>query len=131
LDEAARLVASHPDTQIVLNHTLMPFDRSEDGLALWRKGLETLASLPNVAIKISGLAMAPGGWNEPVNRRLVMESIEVFGTDRCLFASNFPVDGLITDYDTIWNLFRDVISPLSENEQRALLSANAERVYRI
>jgi predicted TIM-barrel fold metal-dependent hydrolase len=130
-DDAVKLVASHPDTQIVLNHTLMPFDRSEGGLALWRRGIQKLAGLPNVAIKISGLAMAPGGWNETVNRRLVMETLEVFGTERCLFASNFPVDGLVTEYDTIWNLFREVISPLSEDEQRAVLSANAERVYRI
>ncbi|MBW2424825.1 MAG: amidohydrolase family protein [Deltaproteobacteria bacterium] len=131
VDDAVKLVASHPDTQIVLNHTLMPFDRSEGGLALWRRGIQKLAGLPNVAIKISGLAMAPGGWNETVNRRLVMETLEVFGTERCLFASNFPVDGLVTEYDTIWNLFREVISPLSEDEQRAVLSANAERVYRI
>ncbi len=129
--DGARLVASHPDTVFILNHTLMPFDRSEEGLAVWRDALETYAAFPNVAIKISGLGMAPGGWDEAVNRRLVSETIEVFGPQRCLLASNFPVDKLMSDYDTIWDLFRDVISELSTGEQAAILHGNAERLYRI
>ena len=75
--------------------------------------------------------MAPGGWNEPMNRRLASETIEVFGPDRCLLASNFPVDKLMSDYDTVWDLLRSVIAELSEDEQSAILRENAERVYRI
>jgi len=130
-DEASKLVAAHPDLQIVLNHTLMPFDRSDDGLALWRRGLETYAGFPNVVIKISGLGMAPGGFDATMNRRLAAETIDVFGPERCLFASNFPVDKLMSDYDTIWELFRSVIAEGSQDEQKAMLRTNAERVYRI
>jgi len=129
--DGARLIAAHPDTAFVLNHTLMPFDRSDEGLAVWRAALETYATFPNVVIKISGLGMAPGGFDERTNRRLARETIEVFGPERCLLASNFPVDKLMSDYDTIWNLFRDVISELSTGEQAAILRGNAERVYRI
>ena len=46
-------------------------------------------------------------------------------------ASNFPIDRLAADYDTIWALFRDAVSPLSADEQRAVLRGNAERIYRI
>lgn len=130
-EEASKLVAAHPDTQIVLNHTLMPFDRSDEGLAVWRRGLETYAGFPNVVIKISGLGMAPGGFDAEMNRRLASETLEVFGPERCLFASNFPVDRLMSDYDTIWDLFREVVSEFSEDEQEAVLRTNAERVYRI
>ena len=129
--DAARLVADHADTQFVVNHTLMPFGRSEAGLVLWRTGLATLAAFPNVAIKISGLGMSATGWNTEISRRLVRETLDVFGTTRCLFGSNFPVDRLMIDYDTPWQVFREGIAELSTDEQRAVLRGNAERVYRI
>jgi predicted TIM-barrel fold metal-dependent hydrolase len=130
-DAAVKLISNHSDTQIILNHALMPVDRSEEGLSLWRRSLETYAGLPNVAIKISGLGMAEGGWNEAMSRRLASETLEIFGPERCLFASNFPVDRLTSDYDTIWTLFREIVAPLSEAEQHAILRGNAERIYRI
>jgi len=128
---AAELVAAHPDTPFIVNHTLMPFDRSEAGLALWREGLAVLAALPNVAIKLSGLGMSPTGWSTQTSRRLVDETLERFGTARCLMGSNFPVDRLMIDYDTPWQVFRAAIAALSRDEQRALLAGNAERIYRI
>ncbi|MBJ22369.1 MAG: hypothetical protein CL933_23405 [Deltaproteobacteria bacterium] len=130
-EAGASLVAAHPDISFILNHTLMPFDRSEQGLGIWRRALETYAGLPNVVIKVSGLGMAPGGWDEAMNRRLVGETIEVFGPGRCLFASNFPVDRLMSDYDTVWDMFRAVITEFSADEQAAMLRTNAERSYRI
>lgn len=129
--DAAKLVAAHPDTQFVVNHTLMPFDRSEAGLAVWRAGLAALASLPNVAIKISGLGMSATGWDGAMSRRLVDGTIEAFGPSRCLFGSNFPVDRLMIDYDTPWEVFREAIASYSVDEQKAMLVGNAERVYRI
>ncbi len=128
---AAKLVGDHDDTQFIVNHTLMPFDRSDSGLVLWREGLSLLARRPNAAIKISGLGMAAGGWNGDMSRRLVRETLEIFGPTRCLFGSNFPVDRLMIDYDTPWRVFREAIAELSLDEQRALLSGNAERIYRI
>jgi predicted TIM-barrel fold metal-dependent hydrolase len=129
--DGARLVAAHPDTSFILNHTIMPFDRSEEGLRVWQDALVAYAAFPNVEIKISGLGMVPGGWDLSTNRRIVRETIEVFGPARCLFASNFPVDKLMSSYDTVWDLFRDVISDLSTDEQAAILRTNAERAYRI
>lgn len=130
-DEAKTLLRRHDEVQIVLNHALMPFDRSEEGLEQWRRGLDFFAGHPQVALKISGLAMAPGGWDPALNRRLVSEAIEAFGTDRCLFGSNFPIDGLAADYAAVWSVFREAIEPLSEAERVAVLRGNAERVYRI
>lgn len=108
-----KLLAAHPDVHFIVNHTLMPFDRSEAGLALWREGLVTLARFPNVALKLSGLGMSPTGWSTEMSRRLVREAIERFGPGRCLFASNFPVDRLMVDYDTLWNTWRDAIADFS------------------
>ena len=130
-EEAKALLRRHDETQIVLNHTLMPFDRSEEGMAEWVRGLEFFAGHPHVVLKISGLAMAPGGWDPALNRRLVIQAIEIFGTDRCLFGSNFPIDGLVADYAAVWSVYRDAVEPLSKDERIALLRGNAERVYRI
>lgn len=129
--EEAKALLTHDEIRIVLDHTLMPFDRSEDGMALWRRGLDFFASHPHVVLKISGLGMAPGGWDPAWNRRVILEAIEAFGTDRCFFGSNFPIDGLVTDYGSVWRVYRDAVRPLSEHEQRALLRTNAERIYRI
>lgn len=129
--EARPLLHRHPDTQIILNHTLMPFDRSQDGVRLWRRGLAEFAAYPNVVLKISGLGMVPGGWDDTRNRQLVTQALEAFGVDRCFFGSNFPIDRLVTDYASIWAVYRAVISHLSRDEQRAMLRGNAERVYRI
>ena len=129
--DAAKLIAVHADTQFIINHSLMPFDRSESGLTLWREGLATLARLPNTAIKISGLGMSAAGWNTQMSHRLVRTTLDVFGPDRCWFGSNFPVDRLMIDYDTPWQVFREAIAELSSDEQSALLRGNAERVYRI
>jgi predicted TIM-barrel fold metal-dependent hydrolase len=130
-DEAKALLRRHDDTRIVLNHTLMPFDRSEEGMEQWRRGLEFFADHPHVVLKISGLGMAPGGWDPALNRRLVTRAIEAFGTDRCLFGSNFPIDGLVADYASVWSVYRDAVEALSEDEQIAVLRGNAERIYRI
>jgi predicted TIM-barrel fold metal-dependent hydrolase len=129
--DEARALLRHDEIQIVLNHTLMPFDRSEEGMAQWRRGLDFFAGHPHVVLKISGLGMAPGGWDPALNRRLVAEAIEAFGTDRCFFGSNFPIDRLVADYAAVWSVYRDAIGPLSDDEQVAVLRGNAERVYRI
>lgn len=129
--EEARAMLRHDEIQIVLNHTLMPFDRSEEGMVQWRRGLDFFADHPHVVLKISGLGMAPGGWDPALNRRLIAEAIEAFGTDRCFFGSNFPIDGLVADYAAVWAVYRDAIESLSKDEQFNVLRGNAERVYRI
>jgi predicted TIM-barrel fold metal-dependent hydrolase len=130
-EAGVRLAMEHADTPIVLDHTGMPVDRSEEGLALWRRAMRALARCPNLSVKISGLGMAADGWNEAQVRLLIDETLELFGPERCLFASNFPVDKLMVDYDTLWNTFREATSGLSADERQALFRGNAERFYRI
>jgi len=130
-EEPEMLLRRFDDTRIVLNHTLMPFDRSEEGMATWREGLAFFAGFPQVVLKISGLGMAPGDFDPVSNRRLVEEALEAFGTGRCFFGSNFPIDGISADYAGVWSVYRDAVAPLSVDEQIALLRGNAERVYRI
>jgi predicted TIM-barrel fold metal-dependent hydrolase len=126
LDQAARLARDFPRTQIVLNHTGQPNDRSPEGLAGWRKGMEQLAAEPNTAVKISGLGLPPSQ-----NRTVVRDTISIFGVDRCMFASNFPVDSLVAGLREIFVGFAAAVGDLSEAQRDALFYGNAARHYRL
>src|SRR6185369_10590499 len=101
LVEAAEVARLFPRVPIVLNHTGFPWDRSEEGLAAWRHGMEAVARQPNVHVKVSEFGLKDSAWEYESNRRVVMEAIAIFGIERCMFASNFPVAGLRIDYDTL------------------------------
>jgi predicted TIM-barrel fold metal-dependent hydrolase len=131
LAEAAELARDFPDIQIILNHTGLPADRSEERLAGWRQAMQALAKEPNVACKISGLGQAGRPWTVESNRPVVLDTIEIFGVERCMFASNFPVDSLIADFDTIFAGFKAIVSGSSAAEQAALFHDNAVRFYRL
>ena len=132
LGEAAALARDFPDTLIILNHTGLPVDRGEPALAAWRAALEDFAAQPNTAIKISGLGQPGQPWTAMANRRVVREAIEVFGTERAMFASNWPVDSLAADsLDTIFNGFAESVADFGEAERRRLFRDNAMEIYRI
>jgi predicted TIM-barrel fold metal-dependent hydrolase len=131
LAEAAGLARDFPDTQIVLNHTGLPADRSPDGLAGWRNAMATLAAEPNAAVKISGLGQPGKPWTVEANGPIVRATIAIFGVDRCMFASNFPVDSLCADFDTIFTGFKSIVADLSHADQLKLFHDNAVRIYRL
>ena len=131
LAEARQLADDFPETQIILNHTGLPSDRSAEGLAGWRAAMRLLAGAPNVAVKISGIGQAGQPWTVAANRAIVRDTIDIFSPERCMFASNFPVDSLVASYGTIFSGFREMIADLSAAEQQALFRDNAMRLYRI
>jgi predicted TIM-barrel fold metal-dependent hydrolase len=131
LAEARALADDFGDTQIIVNHTGLPADRSQSGLNGWRLALRTLAGAPNVALKISGLGQARQPWSEDVNRRVVLDAVDIFGPGRVMFASNFPVDSLVGTFKTIFSGFLDITSGFSEAERDAMFHGNAIRIYRI
>jgi predicted TIM-barrel fold metal-dependent hydrolase len=129
LPEAARLAADFPDTRIILNHTGLPADRSAEGIAGWKRAMEALASCPNVAVKISGLGQRGQPWTVAANRDIVLTTIDLFGVERCMFASNFPVDSLCATFPVIFGGFREIVGGFSTAEQQALFRDNAIRIY--
>jgi len=131
LAEAARLAADFPETQIILNHTGLPSDRSAGGLAGWRRAMERLADCRNVAVKISGIGQPGLPWTVSANRGIVLTTIELFGVERCMFASNFPVDRLCADFATIFGGFAEIVADFTAAEQDALFADNACRIYAI
>jgi predicted TIM-barrel fold metal-dependent hydrolase len=131
LEEAAQVVRSIPDIPVVLNHTGFPWDRSADGLALWRRGMKALAASEQVCCKLSCLCLQDGPWDYAGNRAIVLEAIEIFGIERCMFASNFPVDGLRVSFDRMFSDFKRMTAALSASDRRKLFHDNAARFYRL
>jgi predicted TIM-barrel fold metal-dependent hydrolase len=131
LREASALARAFPDTLIVLNHTGLPADRSPGGLRGWREAMAAFAAAPNVAVKISGLGVPGQPWTPESNREVVLRTIELFGVDRAMFASNFPVDGLVASFDAIYTGFKTIVSGFPVSDRRKLFHDNAVRLYRL
>jgi predicted TIM-barrel fold metal-dependent hydrolase len=131
LAEAADLAQAYPDVQIILNHTGLPADRSSEGLAGWRRAMRLLADNSNAAVKISGLGQRGQAWTAEANRAIVRDTVDIFGLDRCMFASNFPVDSLVGDYRTIFSGFAEIVADLAPADRDRLFWRNAARIYRI
>src|SRR3954468_380824 len=131
LPEAAELNARYPDIRIILNHTGLPRDRSDSELAGWRAAMKLFAAAPNVAVKISGLGELGRPWSLARNQGVILDTIEIFGEDRCMFASNFPVDGLVGSLTTLYAGFAQATEKLGLETQGKLFAGNARRIYRL
>ena len=129
--DAVQLARAFPNVLIILNHAGMPVDRDDEGIRRWQRGMRALAATPNVVVKISGLGTVDWKWTVESVRPLVLETIEAFGVSRCMFASNFPVDKLYSDFDTLYGAFRKITESFSADECRMLFHDNAARYYRL
>lgn len=125
------LIERHPEVPVVINHLGMPIVPDDEGLAEWRRGLTALAKLPHVSIKISGLGFIGRDWTTPIVAPMIHEAIELFGTDRCLVASDMPTDKLFAPTHRYWATYRETLDQYSEDERRDLFGRNANRVYRL
>jgi predicted TIM-barrel fold metal-dependent hydrolase len=131
LGEARALADAFPSTRIILNHAGLPSDRTAEGVAGWRAAMGVLAGAPNVMVKISGIGQPGIAWTAGVNREVVLTTIDLFGIDRCMFASNFPVDSLCGTFPQIFGGFQDIVADFPQHDQDALFAENARRIYAI
>ena len=99
---------------------------------------------PNVVVKLGGMVnrgaalrlstlagAAVIGSIAEVWRPYVETCIELFGADRCMFESNFPVDKMAVGYAALWNAFKRIAAGASPDEKLALFGGTATRVYRL
>jgi predicted TIM-barrel fold metal-dependent hydrolase len=127
----AALARAFPDIVFVLEHAGMLEDMSEADWRLWREGMRALAAEPNMNVKLSGLGTFVHACRADVMGPIIQETVDIFGADRCLYGSNFPIEKLWTDYRTLYRTFRAAIDHLGEREQRVILHDTAARLYRI
>lgn len=131
LDAALDLALDFPRTVIVLNHAGLPMDRSPEGLADWRRAMEQLAAAPNLRVKISGLGTPEAGWPVAENAKIVRDIVAIFGADRCMVASNFPVDGLCATLDVVFTTFKAALRHLPADQLTQVLAGTAVETYRL
>ena len=131
LADAAEVAASFPRIKMVLNHTGFPWDRSKEGLAAWRSGMEALARQPNVHLKVSEFGLKGQPWNYASNRHVVREALEIFGIERCMFATNAPVACLKISYDALVRSVKRMIEDYADDEQACFFWRNAQAFYRL
>jgi predicted TIM-barrel fold metal-dependent hydrolase len=131
MPDGAALAQAFPGTIFVLEHAGMLEDLSEDGWKKWRAGMFALAGQPNVNVKLSGLGTFVHACRADVIAPIVRETVAIFGADRCLYGSNFPIEKLWINYAGLYKTFRDAIAYLDEKQQRAILHDTAARLYRI
>jgi len=128
--DGATLVAENPGTDFILAHTGMLTDRDEATVEAWREGLRALAAHPNVSAKLSGLGTFVHQNDPDLIRFIVNEAIAIFGADRLMFGSNFPIEKLWTDHASLIAAHRAAVAGYSQVDQADILWNTATRVYR-
>lgn len=135
MGKAGALAKKYPGITMILDHAGFPQARDDEYFANWKSGMAEIAEAPNVVIKISGLGMGEQmvgtNWTTESIRPWVLGCIEAFGVERSFFGTNWPVDKMYSDYAALVRAYREIVADFSVDEQRAMFSENAERVYRI
>jgi len=127
---AAAGLAGFGGLTVVVEHAGWPRSDSDDEHKLWREGMSALAGLgDNIVCKLSGLAMPLEAISVEAFTPWLEYAIEAFGVDRCMFASNFPVDSMYGTFDQLYTVFSDVTAGLDSESRGKLFAENAERVY--
>ena len=150
LNEMEKIARALPDLTIILNHIGGPIHLGEyEGKQAathreWRSAMMRLSRIPNINVKLGGLGMAVNGAKfhnskfppnsvqlSDVWKPWIYETIDMFGFDRCMFESNFPVDKGSCSYGALWNAFKILAKDMSVDEINKLFSKNAAKIYKI
>lgn len=129
--DALAMIDRHPGQRFVLLHAGMPEDRSLEGRARWVGGLKRFAERPNVVTKLSALSTFARRLIREEWADIVRTAVDVFGPDRAMFGSNFPIERLWTDYATLIAAMRSALEPYTPAEQGAIWHDNAVRWYQL
>ena len=143
------LALAFPKVTIICDHMANPVGLSpstpEAAMEEWKPMFKDLASsCPNVYVKLSGLGMPTTGFGfekrtkPPTSKELadayrpfILHCINCFGVDRCMFASNFPMDKVSSGYTQLFNAFKLIVADYSDEDKKKLFCDNAKRVYKL
>ncbi len=131
--EAAAFFAQHENVPLVLDHAGSPYDQSAQGLKTWQTALAELAALPQCTVKLSGFGMFDQNWSADSIQSLFDTMLELFGAERMLWGSNFPVDKLMRGYDVVIDqvLLCAERCGLSKQDIAQIFHHNAQAFYRL
>lgn len=150
LPDVIELAKRFPSTSVIIIHSASPVGhssyagREEENYANWFRWMRELAELPNTSVKMGGILMNVANWDfTTADRPLTSEEladlwrpwiepcIELFGPERSMVSSNFPVERAGLPYGTIWNMFKRITAGCTPNEKHLVYSGSAKRIYRL
>lgn len=133
LAPSIQFVDQHPDQPMVLDHIAKPTIRRGNFDAEWRDHMLELGKRPNVFCKISGMAteVRDSEWDVELLRPYFETTLEAFGADRLVYGSDWPVCLLKTEYERWYQTVSELISSLSESEQKAIWDENVRKAYKM
>jgi L-fuconolactonase len=132
LPNTLEFVRRFPDQPFVIDHLAKPQVKNnqyED----WKKGLAAIASFPNVYCKISGM-VTEAKWHEwkQEDFKIYLDTVvELFGTGRIMYGSDWPVCLLSSSYEDMYKMVNDYFSSFSQDEQNNFFGLNATKFYRL
>jgi predicted TIM-barrel fold metal-dependent hydrolase len=131
MKDAARLAAAFPKVKFILQHAGMLANLSEEGIGRWREGMQILAGQPNMYCKLSGLGTFIQRNDVMHIADVIDTAVTLFGANRCLFGSNFPIEKLWTRYSSLVSVYRAALGFYSLDDQKLMLHDNAIKVYKL
>lgn len=131
MEGAAQLAAACPDVTFALMHAGMLEDTTPAKRAAWEAGMQRLADQPNVYSKLSAFGTFKHKVDPPFIKDMTETTVGMFGSARCLYGSNFPIEKLWTSYGALFDAFRAGASGLRQYEWDDIFNNTAARVYRI
>ncbi len=131
MHEAAEFLSQFPSVPVVIDHAGSPHDQSAKGLALWRDGMSALSQLDTTCVKLSGFGMFDRNWSAASIQPIINDLLDSFGPRRIMFGSNFPVDKLMADYDSVVERVLASIASAGEDTVLQVFAKTAREFYRL
>jgi predicted TIM-barrel fold metal-dependent hydrolase len=131
MPDAAQLARDFPGTPMVLQHCGMPEDTSSEGMRLWLEGMKRLAAEPNIHCKFSGLGTFIHENSVSFIGDITGQCLELFGHERCIYGSNFPIEKIWTTYTDIIQGFKENLAALPQEVQESIFYNNAKKLYKL
>ncbi|HZN00652.1 MAG TPA: amidohydrolase family protein [Pyrinomonadaceae bacterium] len=127
-----QVVEAVPELSFVIDHLAKP-PIAKNEIKEWSQALKPLASYPNVHCKLSGLVTEANwtSWQTDDLRPYVEYALALFGADRLMFGSDYPVCLLAASYDRVLDAFQEILEPLSDVDREKIFSKNAAKFYRL
>ncbi len=132
-EDAASLVNKYDNTLFIVNHTLSPVNLDKVYFKEWLEKIKLLSKFDNVVIKLSGFGEFNSNWTKESIKPLILNCIDFFKIERCMFGSNFPVDKFLSNakYVDYWQAYFDILNDFTTNDKDKIFYLNAEKYYKI
>jgi predicted TIM-barrel fold metal-dependent hydrolase len=128
---AVELIEAFPNVRMILVHAGMLTERTPAAIEQWRGALMAMAAFPNLCVKLSGLGMYSLGLTYTQARQVICDCVQIFGPQRTIYGSNFPLEKLHASYADFFGHYRKVLSEYTEAERREVFHDNAARFYKL